>query len=89
MPEKPNSFDAFMSAVRSSVDDHAKRKNYSDNGPDGHNKLLVVMRELDIHKAHACGEIVYKVAEYLRAPRRVMLEKIAGWAYVIWREYPD
>ena len=88
MPEK-NSFDTFMNAVRDSVDGHAKRKNYTDAGPDGENKLLLVMRTMDIHTPHAIGEIVYKCAEYLRTPRRVILEKIAGWAFVVWREYPD
>ncbi len=85
----PNSFDAFAAAVKSSVDGHAKRKNYTDNGPDGENKMLVVMNALDIHKQHASGEIIYKVAEYLKTPRRVLMEKVAGWAFTIWRETPE
>jgi hypothetical protein len=83
---KGNTLDDFFNAVRSSVNDHAKRKNYTDDGADGDNKLLIVMSALGIHTPHAIGEIVYKCAEYLRCPRRVILEKIAGWAFVIWRE---
>lgn len=84
----PNSFDAFAAAVRSSCDQHAKRKNYSDNGTDGHNRMISVMVEMGIHAPHCVGEIVYKCAEYLRTPRRVLLEKVAGWAYVLWKETP-
>lgn len=84
-----DTLDAFFAAVRSSVDGHAKRKNYSDNGPDGENKLLNVVVLLGIHQHHAIGEIIYKCAEYLRTPRRVLLEKVAGWAFVLWRETKD
>lgn len=85
---KGNSLDDFFSAVRSSVNEHARRKNYTDGDPDGENKLLVVMAALGIHQQHAIGEIIYKCAEFLRAPRRVLLEKIAGWAWTVWREMP-
>ena len=64
MPE-PNSFEAFSAAVKSSVDGHARRKNYCDNGPDGHNRMVAVMMEMGIHAPHCIGEIVYKSAEYL------------------------
>lgn len=84
-----NSLDDFFAAVKSSVNDHAKRKNYTDNDASGDNKLLNVMVQLDIHKPHCAGEIIYKVAEYLKTPRRVLLEKVAGWAYVMWRETPN
>jgi hypothetical protein len=86
---EPNSFDAFAAAVKSSVDSHAKRKNYTDNGPDGNNKMLTVMNALGIHQHHAIGEIIYKAGEFLKTPRRVLLEKIAGWSFVLWRETPQ
>ncbi len=84
----PNSFKAFAAAVEDSITAHAKRKNYTDNGPDGENKMLTVMNALGIHQHHAIGEIIYKAGEFLKTPRRVLLEKIAGWAFVLWRETP-
>lgn len=82
-------FEEFSKQVHESVDTHARRKNYTDDGPDGENKLLTVMRALGIHEAHAVGELVYKATELLKAPtatKQILCEKIAGWAFVIWRE---
>jgi hypothetical protein len=82
-------FDQFVAAVRDSVDNHAKRKNYTTKGVDGENQLLKVCTTLGIHEHHAIGEIIYKSAEFLKAPqatKKVLLEKIAGWAFVLWRE---
>jgi hypothetical protein len=87
--ENAKSFDIFMENVRSSVGEHAERKGYSHGGPDGGNQLLQVDELLGIRVAHGIGEIVYKSAEYLRTPRRVLLEKIAGWAFCLWREHKD
>ena len=81
-----NSFDAFAAAVRSSVDQHAKRKNYTDGGADDKNKMIAVMVLMGIHAPHSIGEIIYKCTEYLKTPRRVLLEKVAGWAFVLWKE---
>ena len=82
-------FEAFSQAVRESVDSHAKRKNYTTEGPDGDNQLLKIMGILGIHEPHAVGELIYKCAELLKAPsatKKVLCEKIAGWAFTIWRE---
>lgn len=86
-------FDEFVAAVKDSVEGHAKRKNYTTGGVDDPNQLLNVMTTLGIHDEHSIGEIVYKCAEYLKTPRdapakRVLMEKVAGWAWVIWRELP-
>lgn len=87
--EPDNSFDAFMSAVRSSIDDHAKRKGYTDNDPNGANKLSEAVSLLGIHEQHCIGEIIYKCAEWLRTPRRVLMEKVAGWAWLVWKATKD
>lgn len=87
MTPRLRTFDEFASNVHSSVTEHAKRKNYTDGGADDPNKLLKVLGLLEIGSAHGIGEIVYKCAEYLRGPRQVILEKIAGWAFVLWREH--
>lgn len=89
MKPENDSLDSFFLAVRSSVTEHAQRKNYTDGGADSENKMLTVMKALGIDVPHGIGEIVYKCAEYLRAPRRVLLEKVAGWAFVVWRENRD
>lgn len=82
-------FESFLEAVRASVDEHAKRKNYTDNGVSGENKLAEVGRLLEFEPQHGIGEIVYKCAEYLRNPREVLLEKIAGWAGILWMRHKD
>jgi len=86
---QPNNFDSFAAAVRDTLNKHAERKNYTDNGADGPNKLCNVMQELGIHEAHCIGEIIYKCAEWLRAPRKVLMEKVAGWAFLVWKATKD
>lgn len=83
------SLDEFLEAVRDSVESHAKRKNYTDHGADGENKLVTIMAAMGIGVPHGIGEIVYKCTEYLRNPREVLLVKIAGWAFIIWRGEKD
>lgn len=82
-------FADFSSAVRGSVEQHAQRKNYTTGGADDGNQLLQVCSILGIHEPHAIGEIIYKSAEYLKAPtatKKVLLEKMAGWCFCLWRE---
>ncbi len=82
-------FEAFTKAIRDSVENHAKRKNYTTEGADGENQLLKVCHLLGIHEQHAIGEIIYKAAEYLKAPqptKKLLAEKMAGWCFMLWRE---
>jgi hypothetical protein len=51
--------------------------------------LSEVAKLLHLEPQHGIGEIVYKCAEYLKNPREVLLVKIAGWSYILWREMPD
>ncbi len=67
-------------------DNHAKRKNYTKNDADGDNQLASVMTLLGIAAPHGIGEIIYKCAEFLKTPRKVLLVKIAGWAFILWRD---
>jgi hypothetical protein len=82
-------FEEFLEAVRDSVEAQAKRKNYSDNGVNGVNKLSEVGRLLNFEPQHGIGEIIYKCSEYLTNPREVLLVKIAGWAGVLWMRYHE
>lgn len=78
-----------MQAVRESCEKHAQRKGYTSGSVDGPNQLLTVCTALGIHHQHSIGEIIYKAAEFLTTPKSVILEKIAGWAWVLWREMKD
>jgi len=78
-------FDEFAKQVRESVDAHAKRKGYTENDLDGENKLAAITGLLGIRAQHGVGEIIYKATEYLKNPREVLLVKIAGWAYILWK----
>ncbi len=93
MPSKERTLDAFFVEIRESVDNHAKRKNYTEADPDGRNKLLEVLGLLGIHDQHAIGEIVYKCAEFLTckslATKRLLAVKMAGWSWTLWREIPE
>lgn len=84
-----NSFEAFAKAVKESCSTHANRKNYTDNDIDGKNKMAEITKMLGINREHGIAEIIYKAAEYLRTPRRVLLEKISGWAFIVWRDTPE
>jgi hypothetical protein len=80
-------FEKFSDLVRDSVDGQAKRKNYTQNGVDGPNQLSDVGNLLQFEPQHGIGEIVYKSAEYLKNPREVLLIKIAGWCFILWRRH--
>jgi len=77
--------DEFLALVKESVDAKAREKNYTQTDADGKNQLIEVGTLLSFEPQHGIGEIVYKCAEYLKNPREVLLIKIAGWAYILWR----
>jgi len=82
-----DTFASFSKAVGESIGKHAERKGYA-RGDDGM-RLSDFLYFIGIGRAHACAEIIYKAVEYWKNPRRVMLEKIAGWAYIAWRHTPE
>jgi hypothetical protein len=82
-------FEKFFEQVRESVDSQAKRKGYTEKNIDEENRLAAIMKLLGIQVPHGIGEIIYKVTEYLKNPREVLLVKIAGWCYILWREHAD
>jgi hypothetical protein len=81
----PNSLDIFFEAIRDSLESHAKRKGYHAGDANGENKMLEASRMLGFSPDHELGEILYKLAEFKAAPRRVLMEKIAAWAFLLWR----
>ena len=85
----PKTFDDFIKEVRDSCETHAKRKNYTDEDIDGRNQLVNVMQILGLSAPHGVGEIIYKCAEFLKTPRPLLMVKVAGWAWIIWRGLPE
>lgn len=81
----PDSFEVFIKNVKDSLEGHAKRKGYHNGEVNGENKLAEASRKFGFSPDHELGEILYKLAEFKAAPRRVLMEKIAAWAYLLWR----
>lgn len=90
MDNKKDTLDDFFGAVRSSLNSHASRKGYcNSDGVDGNNQFLSFKLFLGIGTGHHIGEILTKVVEYTKSPRRVLLEKVCGWAYLEWKNCKD
>jgi hypothetical protein len=81
-------FAAFCEQVRESLEPQAHRKGYSDGGADGEQPLYDEGIELGDEPAHGWGEIRLKIREWFHEPRSVLLLKVAGWAFLTWRETP-
>lgn len=81
------SFEAFSKEVKDSIENHAHRKNYLPEGQSVNeaNPLQAFMLALGINTGHNIGELIYKAVEYVKHPRRVLMVKAAGWAYLEWR----
>lgn len=73
--------ETFFEEIRSSCDEHARRKGYLQSG---RNVLGDIMQMTNLEGAHAAGEVITKVLEYTRVPRRVLAVKVAGWAWRMW-----
>ena len=82
-------FEEYAALVLDSCESQAKRKGYTDNDIGGDNKLAQVTAILGIGRAHGIGEIIYKAVEYLKNPREVLLIKISGWCFILWRDHNE
>lgn len=80
-----DSLDEFFAEVRSSCTEHARRKGYTDVGPDASDRLGPILESFGVTAEHGVGEILTKLVEFRAAPRRLLLVKIAGWCWTIWR----
>ena len=87
MSDKTRNFDSFMSLVRDSVDGQAARKGYTANGADGDNALYRFTKEIGVSDGHSIGEMIYKLVEYVKEPREVILIKVAGWSFLMWKYF--
>ena len=82
---KDKTFAVFMKRVQESLEVHAARKGYSKGAVDEPNPLYEGEIAIGSEPGHSVGEIRYKAAEYMEEPREVLLEKIAGWCFLLWR----
>ena len=79
------SLDQFLAEVRDSCTNHAERKGYTtEQSSDSGDVFGPVLKMLGVAKDHAFGEIIAKLIEYKKEPRRVLAVKIAGWAWRLW-----
>ncbi len=81
MSVKSRSFQRFAREVQQSVHDYGKKKGYRAERRD----LFEFTVDCGAAKGHAVGEIIYKAIEFFRRPRKVLMVKIAGWAFLAWR----
>ena len=82
-------FQKFVAEVEDTLSGHAKRKGYSEGSPNGPNQLAEFTKHIGALPGHVIGEIVYKATEWMKSPRKVLLVKIAAWAFVLWRFYDE
>lgn len=82
--ERPRAtFDEFVRAVRSLLDENASAKGYNQTGTDGPNQLFDFVAA---HApGHAAGEIIYKIVRYQGRHDQTDLLKVAAWAFLMWR----
>ena len=80
-------FDSFTGNMKSILDAKSYSKGYCDAGADGKNELYEFIEKHvgAMPHAHALGEIIYKVVRYARKQDPEDLEKIAAWAYLIYK----
>jgi hypothetical protein len=79
------SLDTFLAEVKDSCTNHAERKGYTKaQNSDAGDVFGPVLKMLGVAKDHAFGEIIAKLIEYKKEPRRVLAVKIAGWAWRLW-----
>ncbi len=79
-----NTYETFTKNVRGLLS--TDKRGYNQTGPDGPNQLQDFVHDIAGH-GHALGEIIYKVVRFAhtRDPRDI--EKIAAWAFLIWRKH--
>jgi hypothetical protein len=83
--EEKFSLDTFLAEVKDSCTNHAERKGYTGSqGSDAGDILGTTLLLLGVAQDHAIGEIIAKIIEFRKAPRKVLATKIAGWAWRLW-----
>lgn len=81
-------FEVFNHRVKTLLDNSARQKCYNDTGTDGPNQLFDFIYSI-AGMGHALGEIIYKVIRYQAKSNPEDIEKVAAWAYLIWRKHHE
>lgn len=80
-------FETFESRVRELLDPTAQAKGYSTTGVDGENRLYAFVEDTVGGPGHAIGEALYKITRYAAKRNPEDLEKLAAWAFLMWRHH--
>ncbi len=78
----------FAERVEALLDDSARAKAYNATGVDGPNELFDFIGRV-AGDGHALGEIIYKVIRFKAKENTEDIEKIAAWAFLVWRKHQN
>jgi hypothetical protein len=81
-------YQEFSERVKSLLDDSARAKAYNATGVDGPNELFDFIGRV-AGDGHALGEIIYKVIRFKAKENTEDIEKIAAWAFLVWRKHQN
>jgi hypothetical protein len=79
----------FQRNVMALLEPTAKGKGYNTTGVDGQNLLYEFVQEAVGGPGHAIGEAIYKVRRYAAKRNPEDLEKLAAWAFLMWKHHQD
>ena len=80
-------FNQFTQNVKELLEPTAISKGYNITGVDGPNELYDFVHGIAGGNGHALGEIIYKVRRYVSKGDPRDIEKIAAWAFLVWRKH--
>jgi hypothetical protein len=79
-------FERFVQNVQDSLGKHAKRKGYAESEDiNGAQPAMESRIALRLEPQYCLGEMVSKMREYQCEPKAVLLEKMAGLLFLLWR----
>jgi hypothetical protein len=77
----------FSARVKELLEPTAQSKGYNTTGVDGQNQLYEFVQDTVGGPGHAIGEAIYKVKRYAAKRNPEDLEKLAAWAFLIWKHH--
>lgn len=81
-------YSEFSKRVGALMERSARQKAYNSTGVDGPNQLFDFIYSV-AEAGHALGEIIYKVIRYKAKKNPTDLEKVAAWAFLVWRKHHE
>ena len=80
-------FAEFERRVQALLEPTAKGKGYNTTGVDGQNLLYEFVEDAVGGPGHGIGEAIYKVKRYAAKRNPEDLEKLAAWAFLLWKHH--